>query len=363
MKQLILENSLITIFGATGDLTKRKLIPALYQMFQRNEIDHTSPVLCIGRKEYSREEFIETLNMGEFIKKANKESLNEFTKLIHYYKFNFSDKQCSQCESFCQECSCFSDYLNDLHQKYNTRGDTIFYLATPPSLFRNISEIIKESGLMSGPGKCKVAFEKPFGEDLKSARDLNKFLQDRFTEKQIYRIDHYLGKALVQDVMTFRFSNSLFERIWNREFIDHVQISIAESVGVESRAQYYDKSGAIKDMVQNHMIQLLAIITMEAPTDLSEEEIKNKKVDVLSKMKIPSPNEVVRGQYVKNENIKESKSYVEEKGVDHSVTWRSFGMKASAGHSQRPMALRPDLAIGLPFSLPNWRQMRFGDVQ
>ncbi len=184
--------------------------------------------------------------------------------------------------------------------------EIVFYLATPPSTFKNISKIIKRSIAKDSTARMRIAFEKPFGFSLSSSRELNDSIAKIFSEDQIYRVDHYLGKALVQDILLFRFSNLLYEQIWSNQFIDHIQITIAESIGVEYRAGYYDKSGAIKDMLQNHLMQLLSLITMEEPKSFEAKDVREQMANVISNLADPKMEDLVVGQY---------NGYIQEKDV------------------------------------------------
>jgi len=223
---------MIIIFGATGDLTKRKLIPALYYLFNKGILKEKIPLVCIGRRNITKEQFIELLNYKEFISCINQNTIEKFLNLINYFSLNFDSKDLSD----------FTSYINDTEIKYNCGKDKIFYLALPSDLFGRITDIIRLGKFLDNAGLKKIVFEKPFGYDLLSARNLNSHISSIFKEQEIYRIDHYLGKELVQNIFTFRFSNLIYNEIWNNKFIDHVQITIAEKIGVETRGVYYDKS-------------------------------------------------------------------------------------------------------------------------
>ena len=280
------QKSMVIIFGSTGDLTKRKLIPAFYKLYAAGSISET-PILCIGRRQISEKEFIDLLNIPSFIPKRDEAILSRMLDNLFYVNIDFQHP--SQNE--------LSAIIREKDKEYGCRGNRIFYLATPPELFRESTEIIKRAGLDKTKGFKRIVFEKPFGHDLKSATELNEYITSIFQEKEIYRIDHYLGKELVQNILTFRFANAVFEQIWNNRFIDHVQITIAESIGVEERGIYYDKIGALRDMVQNHMFQLLCLTVMEPPKTIYAEDIRNRKVSVLKAMQPVSMKDVVVGQY------------------------------------------------------------------
>lgn len=278
-----MENQMLVIFGSTGDLTKRKLIPGLYKLYSKNHFKNI-PIVCVGRRNLSNDEFFDVIGIDKTLEKYDKIKVNEFKGLIDYYGFSFADENYNK----------FEKYLDTVDNKFRCDGNKIFYLATASDLFENIVEQLYKSNILKGQGFKRVVFEKPFGSDLKSAIMLNDNIKKHFNEHEIYRIDHYLGKELVQDIMVFRFSNSIFEQIWNNKFIDNVQIVVSEKLGVESRGEYYDKTGALRDMIQNHLLQLLSLVTMQAPKTLSADDIRDAKVKVLKKAKI---SDFVTAQY------------------------------------------------------------------
>jgi glucose-6-phosphate 1-dehydrogenase len=252
---------MFVIFGATGDLTKRKLIPALYNLYSKKK--HAGQIICLARKNYSNKEFILSLEIDTFIDKD--EDITEFSALISYHSTNFN----------------YPD-IDRIKKIIGSDEELIFYLAVGPALFQPLISIIDKLEI----SRKKVIFEKPFGTDLASAIELNNCIKKTFSEDEIYRIDHYLGKELVQNILVFRFANSIYEQIWNREFIDRVEIVISETLGVEQRAGYYDKSGALRDMMQNHMLQLLALTAMRPPVSMNTDDIRDRKVEVLRQVKI-----------------------------------------------------------------------------
>ena len=329
------ENYMIVLFGSTGDLTKRKLIPSLYRLFSRKIIDASVPILCIGRRDYNDEQYLQHLETDRFINMKDND-FDGFTKQIHYFKFDFTQADCGRCVEGCTGCDSFREKMVELKRAYKCSGDTIYYFATPPSSFHKLAEIIKRSGEIKAKGRIRIAFEKPFGKDLKSSQELNKFLKAKFKENEIFRIDHYLGKALVQEIITLRFANALFEHILNKTFVDHIQITAAENLGVEERAGYYDQAGAIRDMFQNHILQILALIAMDRPKSLSGNDIRDKKVEALKKIQSPSKEDIVIGQYDRNleQNVK---GYLEEKNIDKKSKTETY------------------IAARLKINMPKWK--------
>ena len=283
----IVDSASIVIFGSTGDLTRRKLIPALYRLYEKSVLTDNMPVICIGRKELTKEQFIAQLELPEFLPRSDDKTLSNFLNLINYYSTGFSRGDYSE----------FTSYIHTIEEKYKSSGNKLFYLALPPDLFSGGVDIIKKSRLLEGDGWKRVAFEKPFGYDLASARELNAYVSEIFDEKQIFRIDHYLGKELVQNIIVMRFANSLFQEIWNNKYINDVQITIAEKVGVGTRGGYYEKSGALRDMVQNHLLQILCLTAMEPPKSMKADDIRIEKVKVLKALEKVRDEDIVLGQY------------------------------------------------------------------
>jgi len=290
-----LENQLLVIFGASGDLTRRKLVPALYELFKQKLLPEHFAVLGIGRTQLSSELFREQLKTA-LLEKATAEpeqSIASFLGLLHYLSIETSSKD---------DYTKVKDSLQNLHQLYNTGGNCIFYLATPPDLSEIIAQNLSIQGLNHQENAWRrIIVEKPFGFNLSTARHLNSQLLRCFAEDQVYRIDHYLGKETVQNVMVTRFSNGIFEPLWNRNYVHHVEITSAESLGVEGRGGYYDKSGALRDMVQNHLLQLVSLVAMEPPTQMHSQAIRNETLKVLQSVRPVNTSametQVIRGQY------------------------------------------------------------------
>jgi glucose-6-phosphate 1-dehydrogenase len=287
----------MVIFGAAGDLTKRKLIPALYNLAKERLLPKEFAVVGLARNEMSTEEFRE--RMSEDIREFATDRLEpgiweDFVKKLYYLPGTFADPDAYQR---------LQSVLARADKEHGTRGNYLYYLATNPSFF---SEIIRQLGIAglarqeAGQWR-RVVIEKPFGRDLESAKALNHEIQQVLDERQIYRIDHYLGKETVQNIMVFRFGNSIFEPVWNRRYIDHVQITVAETVGVELRGLYYEEAGALRDMVPNHIFQLIALTAMEPPISFDADTVRDEKAKVLRAIQPIEPEEVltraVRGQY------------------------------------------------------------------
>ena len=316
--------SVIFIFGGSGDLNKRKLAPALFNLYLDSWMPEKFSIVGLGRTPYSNDHFRDHLleSVQEFSRRKNEpESLwNEFAQYISYLEMDAEDAA---------SYSKISDYVKELEQKWGEHPNVIFYLAVAPQLVPDIASKLGALNICADTRCTRIVIEKPFGHDLKSAHELNQQLTGLFAEDQIYRIDHYLGKETVQNILALRFANALFEPIWNRNYIDHVQITVAETVGVEGRGGYYEQSGALRDMLQNHILQLLCMIGMEAPLSFEANEIRNKKVDVLNAIRKITRDQVheyaVRGQYadgwMKGEKVK---GYRQEDKVDTNSPVETF---------------------------------------
>ena len=281
---------LITFFGATGDLASRKLYPALFRLFQKGFIRNHFAVIGTARREWTNEYFREVVVKSIQHLTEDATQIEEFVNHFYYQAHNVTDTH---------HYVVLKKLSETLDQQYEIEGNRIFYLAMAPSFFGTITQHLKEENLLTNEGYNRLIIEKPFGKDYISAQTLNEQLRHSFDENQIYRIDHYLGKEMIQNITAVRFANRVFETMWNRDHIDNVQITLAEQVGVEERGGYYETSGALRDMVQNHILQILALVAMEPPQ--SFEAVRQNKINVLEQLRHYSPEEVsknfVRGQY------------------------------------------------------------------
>ena len=281
---------LITFFGATGDLASRKLYPALFRLFQKGFIRNHFAVIGTARREWTDEYFREVVIKSVQSLTEDVNQAEEFASHFYYQAHNVTDTH---------HYVVLKELSEKLDQQYGIEGNRIFYLAMAPSFFGTITQHLKDEALLTENGYNRLIIEKPFGKDYASAQILNEQLRHSFDENQIYRIDHYLGKEMIQNITAVRFANRVFETMWNRDHIDNVQITLAEQVGVEERGGYYETSGALRDMVQNHILQILALVAMEPPQ--SFEAVRQNKINVLEQLRHYSPEEVsknfVRGQY------------------------------------------------------------------
>jgi glucose-6-phosphate 1-dehydrogenase len=316
--------TVIFIFGGSGDLTYRKLMPALYNLYVDKYLPEKFLIVGIGRSDYSNTTFRAHSKKGieEHSRRpgCTKTGWKEFSQNIEYMKADLESDRTYRT---------IASRIKKAEESWKAKTTGIYYMSVAPQLAPIIAEKLHHAKLTNHPSRSRMVFEKPFGHDLQSATELNIRLGQLFKEEQIYRIDHYLGKETVQNILALRFANALFEPIWNSNYIDHVQITAAEDIGVEDRGGYYENSGALRDMVQNHILQLLCMIAMEAPVSFEADEIRNKKLDVLMAIRKWKKDEVhqvaVRGQYGDGwMQGKPMQSYHKEKNVDPESAVETF---------------------------------------
>ncbi|MEI6380087.1 MAG: glucose-6-phosphate dehydrogenase [Cyanobacteriota bacterium ELA615] len=317
------EPQILVIFGASGDLTMRKLVPALYQMKKERRLPPEMTIVGVARRPWSDDYFREQMRQGieDFSDGiGNQELWQDFAAGLFYCSADM-DKQ--------EDYQKLKALLEEIDGKRGTRGNRVFYLAVSPNFFVPALKNLGAAEMLKDPLKSRIVIEKPFGRDLSSAQSLNRVVQKVCKEEQVYRIDHYLGKETVQNLMVFRFANAIFEPIWNRQFIDHVQITVAETVGVEDRAGYYESSGALRDMVQNHLLQLLCLTGMEPPNVLTPDTLRTEKVKVLQALRLADLDNIencsVRAQYGSGwMRGKPVDGYRQEPGVKEGSTTPSY---------------------------------------
>ncbi len=299
-----MENQILVIFGASGDLATRKLYPALFKLYKSESLPKKFAIVGVSRTDYDDESF--RIKQGNSLREkypqATPDCINGFMEMVYYKQLDTAKDE---------DYLGLKDYLQELRKTLDIDDNLLFYLSTPPVLYKIISGNIHYAGLNSSEdGFRRILIEKPFGVDLESAIDLNTYLKEIFKEKDIYRIDHYLGKETVQNILVLRFSNGIFEPLWNRNYIDSVDIIASETIGVENRGGYYDNAGALRDMIQNHLMHLMAFVAMEAPSVFEPESIRDEIVKVFRSVRPFTKEEIdrniKRGQY---------EGYREENGV------------------------------------------------
>jgi glucose-6-phosphate 1-dehydrogenase len=326
---------IFTIFGATGDLTFRKLIPALFTLFIKDLLPSEFTVIGFARREWMDVDFKMHLDKNVDKKNYDPDNWNKFLDHVNYLSSDFSDIK-------------GYEKLSQLLQ--NADAIKVFYMATAPEYFKIIAENLEKSPLKEickHDDNSRIVVEKPYGMDLENTCEIDKILRASFLEEHIYRIDHYIGKESVQNILVFRFANSIFEKIWNKENIDHIQIKVDESVGVEERGEYYDKTGAIKDMVQNHILQLLSLIAMNAPDSINAKDIQKRRLEILQNVTLWDPvvgndrNNSLPDFFLQDANIilGQYENYKNEKNINPDSKTATF------------------VAMKLKINLPNWEDI------
>ncbi|MEK6858579.1 MAG: glucose-6-phosphate dehydrogenase [Nanoarchaeota archaeon] len=297
-----MSNPALLIFGATGDLAKRKLLPAVFALYRKKRLVNT-PIVAIGRRSMTKEEYLEETGF-KTLEQKHKPTYDIVRSNLTYLAVNLEEKHPASLAS----------HIKEIDKQYRCNDELVCYLATSHTLFTTILALLKRARLLDKK-KTRVAFEKPFGTNKTSAEQLDRALHTQLPESQIYRVDHYLGKSIVSMLETIRFNNPLFANLWKAPLIDHVQIVALENFGIEARGHYYDAEGATRDMVQNHLLQLVALTAMERPKREEAEFLRNEKVNILKKLRMVAPEDIVRGQY---------ESYTQEENVARNSQTETF---------------------------------------
>lgn len=319
-----MDDQLFVLFGGSGDLAKRKIIPALYNLFLDGKMPHRFAVLGLSRKPLARESYQEFIvkSLQEFSRHSvdASDKVRSFAEHVYYLSFDANQPD---------HYRTLKDTVEDIEAKNSLPSNRIFYLSMAPALFDQVAVYLRESGVTQNSGWRRLIIEKPFGHDQTSAKALNERISAAFQEHEVYRIDHYLGKEMVQNIEVLRFANSIFEPLWNNRYIANVQITSSELVGVEDRSGYYEQAGALRDMVQNHMLQMLMMVAMEPPSRLNTEAIRDEKVKVLRSLRKFNSSDmsryIVRGQYLPGKIAGNPVvGYLNEPGVDSQSSTETF---------------------------------------
>ena len=339
-----IEPHLFIILGATGNLTRKKLFPAIYQLSAKGALKGKSRILGVARRELDDGGY-RLLARDTLELTASPADSQIFSSWCESCLFYHSIR-----EGAPEDYQRLADRIEILEGVHNLPGNRVFYVALPPNVFPQSIVSLGKAGLNQSPGWTRIVLEKPFGHDLASAQELNMLVHRYFDESQVYRIDHFLGKETVQNLLVFRFANAFFEHLWNRDHIESVEITVAEKTGLEERANYYEQTGALRDMVQNHLTQLLTLVTMEAPVSFTADAIRNEKAKILHQITPIHPEEVVFGQYVHGEiDGEEVAGYQEEHGVSPTSRTETY------------VALKLEIANsrwkGVPFYLRTGKRM------
>ncbi|EEI19636.1 glucose-6-phosphate dehydrogenase [Lentilactobacillus buchneri ATCC 11577] len=309
--------SLIMLFGANGDLAVRKLYPAMFKLFEKGNIRDHFAVIGSSRYKVDDAKYRDMVTKSVEKESSNKKMIADFASHFYFVTHDVTDLS---------HYSVLKDKADELDKKYKLEGNRVFYISMAPNFFGTVAKNIKNQGLLSNnSGFNRLVIEKPFGRDFESAKELNDELSNAFEENQIFRIDHYLGKEMIQNIEAIRFGNTIFEALWNNRYIDNVQVTLAEKLGVEERAGYYDNSGALRDMVQNHIMQIVSLLAMEQPVAFKDTDIRAEKVKALRSLRVYNVAEAstnfVRGQYGA---VGESKAYRNEDGVPKDSNTETF---------------------------------------
>lgn len=322
---------IVTIFGASGDLAKRKLYPSLFRLYKSGNLSKHFAVIGTARRPWSKEYFESVVVESIADLADNVEQAQEFASHFYYQSHDVNDSE------HYVELKKLQENLND---QYGADHNKLFFLSMAPQFFGTIAKHLKSEEIVDGKGFERLIVEKPFGTDLETATKLNNDLLATFDEEQIFRIDHYLGKEMIQSIFAIRFANLIFENLWNRDYIDNIQITFAERLGVEERGGYYDQSGALRDMVQNHTLQLLSLLAMDKPASFTKDAIRKEKVKVFQQLRKPTDDELaklfIRGQYVSGKiDGKKYISYRSEPNVNPNSTTETFASGAFFVDSER----------------------------